>query len=87
MTTKAPYYAPPLLCPALFLYSRYSGDDGEGVGLSVQHPVLQGQNTVVTEEQKQVFQSLCNKETLHYIVFGSASIVDVFYSRETATRY
>ena len=56
-------------------------DDREGVCLRIQHPRIKGQNRILAEEQKEVFEGFGHKEALLDIVLGGAFAVDIFNTR------
>lgn len=58
--------------------------DWQGVCLGVEHPLVEGQEVVLGEEQVEVLERLCQEEALLDVVFGAVGGVHVLQAGEAA---
>lgn len=56
--------------------------DGQGMSLGVEHPILQGQHIIFTEQKIEVLESLCEEEALLHVVVGGGGGVNIPDARE-----
>ena len=65
----------------------YIRDEREGVSLSIEHPMIQRQYIIITEQQPQVLECFGYKECLLHVIFSWVGVVHILDARVATCVY